>query len=154
MSVSRGVRSILITLATVLTLGTLTSVAPATAAGESSVVIHARLCPDRTLADLFSDCHDFPAPQGTAFRLDGRKSKFVNERGNIAFNQVSPGSYIIALTAGQQPGNMFDLKAICSDQNSGGQLIKVRVRETAQASFRVNVGSGQRIICDVYWVLE
>jgi hypothetical protein len=154
MSVLRGVRSIFVVLAAVLALGTLTSVAPAIAAGESSVVIHARLCPDRTLTDLFVDCHAFPAPEGTAFRLGGRTSKFVNVRGNIAFNKVLPGSYVIALTAGQQPGNMFDLKAVCSDQNGGGQSIKMRVRETAQASFRLTVGSGQRIICDVYWVLQ
>lgn len=153
MSTQRRVRSILFTLVAVLALGSLVSVAPATAADTSSITIHARICPTGPLTDLFTDCHDNPMTD-QAFRLGSRTSKFVNSRGNVAFNQVSPGSYVVALSAGDQPNEFLTLRAFCSDQNKHGVAKEYRVRSTAQASFRINVTSGQRIICDVYWIPE
>jgi hypothetical protein len=153
MSTQWRARSILFALIAVLALGSLVSVAPAAAATTSSVTVHARICPTGPLNDLFTDCHDNPMT-GQAFRLGTRTSKFVNSRGNVTFNQVAAGSYVVALSSGDQPNEFLTLRAFCSDQHGSGKATEYRVRLTAQASFRLNVGSGQRIICDVYWIPE
>jgi hypothetical protein len=153
MSAQWRVRSILVTLIALLAFGSLLSAAPTSAADTSSVTVHARICPLGPLTDFFTDCHHRPMTN-QAFRLDARTSKFVNSRGNVTFNQVFPGSYVVALTAGNQPNEFLHLRAFCSDSNVGGPAKEVTVRSTAQASFRVNVGFGQAIVCDLYYLPE
>jgi hypothetical protein len=153
MSTQWRARSVLFALIAVLTLSLLVSVAPAAAANTASVTVHARICPIGQLNDLFTDCHGNPMTD-QAFRLGSRTSKLVNSRGNVTFNEVAPGSYVVALTSGDQPNEFLHLRAFCSDSNVGGPATEVLVRSTAQASFRVNVIAGQAIVCDVYYLPE
>jgi hypothetical protein len=146
-------RTILVALIAVLAFGAFVAAQPAAAAGTSSVTVHARLCPTGPLNDFFTDCHG-NAMTDQAFRITGRTSQWVNASGNVTFNQVDSGSYVVALSSGDQPNEFLQLRAYCSDSNVGGPAWEVPVRSTAQASFRIWVDPGQAIVCDVYYIPE
>lgn len=153
MSTPWRIRSILLALIASLAFGSFVAVAPASATHTASLTIHARICPIGNLTDLFTDCHDNPMTD-QAFRISGRSSKWVNAQGNVAFHAIVPGSYVVALSAGDQPNEFLRLRAFCSDQNGSRAVTEYRVRSTAQASFRLPVLAGQAIVCDVYWIPE
>jgi hypothetical protein len=153
MQKQRGFRLGLVSLLAVIALGVMAFAAPASAS-TTSVTIHARICPSSGVTDYFTDCHPNPVTNA-AFRLDHRTSRFVNgATGNLTFHDVTAGSHIVALTAGDQPNEFLHLRAYCSDANTGSPAVEETVHSTSQASFRVSVSTGQRIVCDVYWIPE
>lgn len=159
MSASRLVRSVafaVVLLATAVLPG-LTSTAGAAARG--GIVIHPRLCPfDLGPGDsLFEECHDTPGPDDVTFKVDTRREKGLDSRGNVSFGSVTAGDHLVTLTTDYQPNEFLQLRALCSNINPTTGTTgpnEATIRTTEQASFYVRVGAGSKLVCDVYFIRE
>ena len=129
------------------------------AASRGGIVIHPRLCPfDLAPGDsLFEECHGTPGPDDVTFTVDSRREKAIDSRGNVSFGSVTAGDHLVILTTDYQPNEFLQLKAFCSNINPTTGTTgpnEATIRTTEQASFYVRVGSGSKLVCDVYFLRE
>ncbi len=129
------------------------------AAGRGGIVIHPRLCPfDLAPGDsLFEECHGTPGPDDVTFRVDSRREKAIDSRGNVSFGQVTAGDHLVILTTDYQPNEFLQLRAFCSNINPTTGTTgpnEAAIQSTDQASFYVRVGAGSKLVCDVYFFRE
>jgi hypothetical protein len=122
------------------------------AASRGSVTIHSRICPTTPppLTNLFNQCHHRPGPDGASFRLDNRQSKPIAANGNVSFGRATVGTHTVFLTSDFQPNEFLRLRVFCS--SNGGTAVERSIRHGDQASFRVYVGAGAKVVCDVYFI--
>jgi hypothetical protein len=154
MSPTRPPRWFLVAALIALASVVLSAPAPASAA-TGSITLHVRLCPTgQPTTDIFVDCHSHPAPDGTAFRINGHGSKIVNSSGNIKFSNLTGGTRTITDTGILQPNEFLGLRVWCSATGSDHPAVEVPVQFGPQTSFRYRLATGAQAICDVYFIPE
>lgn len=131
--------------------------APASAATyNSSVTIHARLCPTGgPTHDIFTDCHPHPASPGTAYKINGHGSKTINGSGNLTFSGLGSATRTITQTAGYEPNEFLKVRAFCGAD--GGTAVEVPVSSSSaepRAHFSFFLGVNSHVTCDVYFIPE
>ena len=146
----------LLTLALVLAGGValpILATSSSAATGRGTVVIHARECEsDDVDADsIFEACHD-NGVAGVAFTVDGRQPKLTDATGNVFFQRVVAGDVLITLTEGYDSGQFSAFKAYCSNVIAGTGPNEAFVRVSEFPDFYARLGSGDRLVCDFYYI--
>lgn len=131
--------------------------APVSAATfNSSVTIHARLCPTGgPTHDIFTDCHGNPAWPGTKFKINNKSSKTINSAGNVTFSGLGAATRTVTQTAGYQPNEFLKVRAFCSA--NGGVAVEVPVTASSSspdAHFSFVLGANSHVTCDYYFIPE
>ena len=132
-------------------------VAPASAASyNSSVTIHARLCPTGgPTHDIFTDCHPHAAWAGTAYKINNHGSKTINGSGNLTFSSLGAGNRTITQTGGYESNEFLKVRAFCSAD--GGAAVEVPVKSNSaepRAHFSFFLQANSHVTCDVYFIPE
>ncbi len=153
-SLSRLFAVALVAVVAMSVLGTFSSAGAANPRG--SIHIHARICPLELPANaqLFRDCHDFPGPEGAAFKIDNRQSKGIASNGNVSFGRVTAGDHLVTLTSDFQPNEFLQVRAFCSNSATGTGPNEATILYGDQAQFWVRVAPASRLTCDVYFIPE
>jgi hypothetical protein len=114
-----------------------------------TIEIHTRLCPGGEITDIFEDCHENLVEQAVAYSLDGGTAETVDAAtGNLSFTDLAAGTYEISQTEGI-PLHDANLKVFCSVQDDDPEVFEVLADGP---NFEVELGEGEHIVCDVYYV--
>ena len=116
----------------------------------ATLEIHNRLCQNGPPnGDIFEECHEFLVDQPVSFAVDGGEARFVDDAGNVIFDDLTPGSHDVALVEGP-PGDFVNWQTWCSVVGSDALPFSAG----DGPGFRVEVGDGQHVICDMYVIPE
>ena len=152
--VLRRLALLLVVVASAVLPGLLSGVSAEGARG--SIHIHSRLCPNDVPpgANIFDACHDHPGPDGARFRVDNRRSKTINDDGNVSFGRVTAGDHLVWLTSDWQPNEFLHMKVWCDNSTTDTGPNQATILYGDQAHFWVRVAPGSRLTCDVYFISE
>ena len=120
------------------------------ATGRGTVVVHLRAC-EADAVDLFEDCHDNGVANALV-KVDNRQSKATDASGNVFFKRVVAGDVLITLTDGYDSGQYSSFRALCSNVVAGTGPNEAFVRMSEFPDFYARLGSGDRLVCDLYYI--
>ncbi len=118
--------------------------------GNSSIEIHARVCPtDYQGTNYFDDCHANPLDPGYTFTFtDGEtREGETNEDGNVSFANMAAGTWTIT---GGAPGGVTDLYVYCTVDNTGQEVAV----EYVTGGIQLDLPADTNVVCDWYIVPE
>lgn len=118
--------------------------------GRGTVVVHLRAC-DADAEDLFEDCHDTGVANALV-KVDNRQSKATDANGDVSFKRVVAGDVLITLTDGYDAGQFSSFRALCSNVIAGTGPNEAFVRISEFPDFYARLGSGDRLVCDLYYI--
>ncbi len=124
----------------------------APAAGDSSIEVHNRICPEGYEGeDFFADCHDNVPDPGLSFTFtDGvTREGTTNENGNVGFANLPTDTYTIT---GGAPGEFTDYAVYCAvgtEGNSNQEQIPV---EYVTGGIQLDLPASTNVICDWYTI--